>query len=175
MALRSLFLFSANFHCPHWRPINPMSLLVKSAILAKSAIPFPLYIIRASMPINTSCIIAFCTKLTWRHPTYIPQRLQFIFIGSVMVVVRARIVRAVVPQEMHIAHLQFLNAFDFIGVILDYWVDPLAKTVPEDLRCLLWGLRGSGRERWGSRLKGGSQGCCSPRRRSRFYCSRVCG
>ena len=51
-------------------------------------------------------------------------------------VVCTGVVRAVVAQEVYIAHFQFFNAFDFVGVVLYYRVDTLAEAITEDFRRL---------------------------------------
>ena len=142
-------------------PLNPMPLPLKPTILPPLTLPTALLIIRAAMPINTPQIITLAAKLTRRHAAHIPQRLQLVLRGLVMVIVRARVIRAVVPQEMHVAHLELLDAFDFVGVVGYDWVDALAVAVSGDCR------EGFGAELrgwwWGGQGWAACHGCCGPR------------
>ena len=86
------------------------------------------------MPINAPCIIALGPKLARRHAAHIPERLQLVLVRLVIVVVRARVVRAIVAQEVHVAHFQLLDPLDFVRVVLDDGVDALAEAIAGDLR-----------------------------------------
>lgn len=58
----------------------------------------------------------------------------------------AGVVGAVVAKVVYVAHLEFLDAFEFVGVIVDDWVNALAVAIAGDCggfreRCSLgcWG------------------------------------
>lgn len=119
------------------------------------------------MPINTLQIIALAPELAGGHAAHIAERLQLVLGGLVVVIVRAGVVGAVVAQEIHVAHLQLLDPFHFVGVVGYYRVDPLAEPVAGDLRGFLvvvrhglggWGWGDDGRLGFGGRGPGGCGG-----------------
>ena len=57
------------------------------------------------MPINALEIIALGAEFARDHPAQVPQGREFVLVGFVVVVVGARVVRAVFAQEVDVAEL----------------------------------------------------------------------
>ena len=149
-------------------PIDSMSLSIKSAILPPLTLPTALLIVRTSVTIDTSQIIALGPELARRHPTHISQRLQLSLRRLVMMIVRAGVVGTVVAEEMYVAHFQLFDPLYFVGVIVHDRIYALAVAVARD--------RGEALRRWlGSqrrRDKGRFGHCGSSPRRCRWIKSR---
>ena len=75
---------------------------------------------------------------------------------------RARIVWAVIAQEVDVAHLELFDAFDFVGIVLNDWIDPLAVAVAEYFGSG-FGIGGRLRVRWWRGcLEARCHGSCGP-------------
>lgn len=113
-----------------------MRLHIEPTILPPPTGGTALGIIRTAMPIDTLEIIAIPAELAGGHAGHIAQRLELVLGGFVVVIVRARVVGAVVAQEIHVAHLQLLDPFHFVRVVGYHGIDPLAEPVAWHL----WGF-----------------------------------
>lgn len=96
-----------------------MRLSLKPTILPKLAILPPLNINRTAVPIDASQIVTFHPEFTGRHPAHVFERLQFILVWVVVVIVRTGVIGAVLTQEVYVAQFHLLDAFDFVGIVLD--------------------------------------------------------
>ena len=64
------------------------------------------------MAVDAFDVVASSAKSTGRLPGNISERLCFVFVGFVKVVMRALItVGTVTTKEMNVAHVDFLNSF----------------------------------------------------------------
>lgn len=133
---------------------------------------------------------AFCTAPTYLATATVAARCHasdetegshLAFSGLVGVEVRAVLfVRALVPEEMDVAHLYLLDAVHFdLVVVLTWWVDALTGAIASDdflaISRLVCGRRVVDRRRWSSDL--GSPvhrqhwlGCCNHAVRGQCRC-----
>ena len=111
-----------------------MGFPLKPTVLTEPAFLFALGIIRTPVPIDALQVITIRTKLTWRHPTDVPQRQQFVFVRLVMVIVGAGVIGAVVAQEIYVTHFHLFDTLDLIRIVLDYWIDSLTVPIARNLQ-----------------------------------------
>lgn len=121
--------FPSNLHHSDGSPLNPVLVAPEPAILSPATVLLPINAIRAYMSVYALQIIAFAAEFARRQPAHISQGSHFILGRLVEMVVRARIIGAVVAKEVHIAHLELFDAFNFVWIAYCHWVDTLAIAI----------------------------------------------
>ena len=129
--MRSL---SAYLHRPHRRAVHAVHFRRESTILAPAAVVFAFLVNGAAVAEQTLGVVALGAELAGHHAADIKEILQLVLGRLVVMTVGAVIVRAVLPEEVHVAQLHLFKALDFGEVVRDAGVDALAPTITRNGR-----------------------------------------
>ena len=114
-----------------------MLLSVKPAVFTPSTILLSIDAIGADVSIYTLEIVTLAAKFARCHAAYVSQCSQFILGWSVVVIMCAWIIGAIISKKVDITHLEFFDTLDLVRVVLTDWVDALAIAIALHLLTVL--------------------------------------
>lgn len=91
------------------------------------------------MSINTFNLIAFGAKPARSQPGDMLQSLQLVFVRPIcMIMCAVFAVRAIVTEEMYVAHVQIFDSFHITLIKFDYGINPLMVAITRNFH---WSIR----------------------------------